>query len=62
MIERVTVAKFDHTLEDHPTVPVETIVQETVTEVSLMDAMLMGYVPKKPDVEATATVKIGDTA
>lgn len=64
MIERVAVAKFDHTLEDKPTVPVDVVVQETRTEVSLGDALLMGWTPKaqqtvEPEVEATTTVKIG---
>ena len=63
MIERVAVAKFDHTHEDHPTVPVDTVIQETRTEVSLGDALLMGWTPKaeQPEVEATGTVTLGDT-
>ena len=63
MIERVAVAKFDHTLEDKPTEPVDVVIQETRTEVSLVDALLMGWVPKdgssEPEVEATGTVQIG---
>ena len=67
MIERVAVAKFDHTHEDHPTVPVDTVIQETRTEVSLVDAMLMGWTPKdqsqpaalEPEVQATGTVTLG---
>ena len=62
MIERVAVAKFDHTHEDNPTVPVDTVIQETRTEVSQFDAILMGWVPKdvpEPEVEATGTVTLG---
>lgn len=66
MIERVAVAKFDHTLEDKPTVPVDVVIQETRTEVSQFDAMLMGWTPKdaalpplEPEVEATGTVQLG---
>ena len=56
MIERVTVMKFDKTQTDDPTEPVEVVTQETVTEVSLLDAMLCGFVPKSAQVEATGTV------
>lgn len=61
MIERVAVAKFDHTHEDKPTEPIDTVIQETRTEVSLGDALLMGWVPKdqQPEVEATGTVQLG---
>ena len=54
MRERVVLAKFDHTEEDCPTVPCEVITQETVTEISLDEATLLGF---KPKVEATATVQ-----
>ena len=57
MIERVTVAKFDHTHEDQPTVPVDVVTQETVTEISFAEASLYGFVPK--GVEASGTVHIG---
>lgn len=60
MIERVSVAKFDHTHEDQPAEPVDVVVQETVTEISLADAMLFGFVPK--GVEASGTVHLGDGA
>jgi hypothetical protein len=61
MIERVVVAKFDHTHEDCPTEPVDVIMQETVTEVSLTEAVLLGW---QPQVEASGTVHLGtgDTA
>ncbi len=59
MRERVAVAKFDHTLEDHPTEPIDVVIQETVTEVSLTEAVLMGWKPKEPVVEGTATVQLG---
>ena len=59
MIERVAVAKFDHTLEDKPTEPIDVVIQETRTEVSQMDALLFGWRPKEPDVETTGTVQIG---
>ena len=64
MIERVAVAKFDHTHEDKPTQPVDVVIQETRTEVSLTDALSMGWVPKEtatlePEVEATGTVTLG---
>ncbi len=65
MIERVAVAKFDHTLEDTPTEPVDTVIQETRTEVSLVEAFSLGWQPKdgstsiEPTVEATGTVQIG---
>lgn len=58
MIERVAVKKFDHTLEDHPAEPVDVVIQETVTEVSLEEAQLMGFVPKGQQIEATGTVQI----
>jgi len=58
MIERVSVAKFDKTFEDDPKEPIDVVVQETRTEVSLADAILMGWQPKEADVEATATVKL----
>lgn len=62
MIERVAVAKFDHTLEDKPTEPFDVVVQETRTEVSLTEAALMGWQPKDaPEVEATGTVQLGGT-
>ena len=56
MIERVTVAKFDKTLEDNPTEPVQVITQETITEISEMEAMLLGWQPRA--VEATGTVEV----
>lgn len=59
MVERVAVAKFDHTYEDKPTVPVDVVIQETRTEVSLTDALAMGWTPKDQQVEATGTMKIG---
>src|SRR4029077_16813441 len=64
MIERVAAAQFDPAHEDNPIVPVDTVIQETRTEVSLVGAMSMGWVPKdqaqsaalEPEVEATGTV------
>ena len=40
----VTVRKFDHTLEDHPTEPYEVTVHESTSEVSEADAALMGFI------------------
>ena len=57
MIERVTVAKFDHTHEDQPTVPVDVVTQETVTEISFDEAALYGFIPK--GIEASGTVHLG---
>jgi hypothetical protein len=64
MVERVTVAKFDKTVEDDPLEPVAVVTQETITDVSVVDAMLFGWVPKDADVEASGTVQIqtGDSA
>lgn len=42
LIERVKVEKFDHTHEDHPTTPCEVIIQETVTEISRDEAIVLG--------------------
>lgn len=63
MIERVTVRKFDKEKEDNPTVPFEVVTQETVTNVSPEEALLMGWVPKD-SVGASGTVKLdtGDGA
>ncbi len=52
LVERVTVRKFDKTLEDDPKEPCEEITQETVTEISMADAMLLGWTPKEPDAPA----------
>jgi hypothetical protein len=60
MIERVTVMKFDKTKEDDPQEPCEVICQETTTEVDAGEAALLGFKPKGPEVDATATVKLGD--
>ena len=56
MIERVAVAKFDHTAEDRPTVPIEVVTQETVTEITFEEAALLGFQPKAA-IEATGTVQ-----
>ena len=53
MVERVCVQKFDHS-GDEPVV-VDTVVQETVAEVSQTDAMLMGWVPKDQDTSVAPT-------
>ena len=59
MIERVRVAKFDHTHIDNPTEPFDVVVQETITEVSVGEAMLMGWTPKGEVVESSGTVHLG---
>lgn len=46
MIERVTVRKFDKTLEDNPQEPYEVIERESKTEISVFDAMALGWTPK----------------
>lgn len=46
MIERVTVRKFDKTLEDNPEEPYEVIERETKTEITVADALAMGWTPK----------------
>jgi hypothetical protein len=58
LVEKVRVMKFDHDAVE-PTL-VEEVVQETVTEISLGEAMSMGFVPKENNVEGTATVKLSD--
>jgi len=60
MIERVRVAKFDHTHIDNPTEPFDVVVQETITEVSVGEAMLMGWTPKGEVVESSGTVHLGE--
>jgi len=59
MIEKVTVAKFDKTLEDDPKEPAETVVQETRTEIDLADAVRMGFIPKSVQAEGTVTIEEG---
>lgn len=59
--ETVTVKKFDHTHEDCPTEPVEVIQQETITEISMEEAKLMGFVPLSEQVEATGKVEMQDS-
>ena len=51
MRERVVLNKFDHSGEEP--VIVDTVTQETLTPVSEMDAMLMGWVPKDQQQEPT---------
>jgi hypothetical protein len=53
--EIVTIRKFDHTHEDHPTEPVEVVVRESVTEISAEEAALLGFVPQHD------AIAIGDT-
>ncbi len=64
MVERVSVAKFDKTVEDDPVNPFVVVTQETITEVSLTDALILGWKPKDESVEASGTVQIqaGDSA
>jgi len=59
MIERVTVMKFDKTDHDDPAEPIEVVQQESVTEISLAEAVLFGFVPKSEQVEASGTVRLG---
>lgn len=56
MREKVTVAKFDKTLEDDPKTPYEVTVQESATEVTLAEAMAMGFVPKSEQIDGTGQV------
>ena len=60
MRERVTVSKFDHTHEDHPTVPVDVIVQETISEISPLEALLLGWQPTGEIVESSGTLHLGE--
>ncbi len=56
--ETVTVRKFDHTEEDHPTEPFEVVVQESITEISQEEAASMGFIPLCDTIQASATLTV----